>query len=933
MSIYKSIVFFLLSLTANIINAQEIPPIQVYSPETYNAETQNWSITQSGNDYIYVANNRGLLEFNGAKWKLYETPNQTILRSVKAVDNIIYTGCYMEFGYWMRDDLNQLQYTSLSKELESPMIVDEQIWNIIALDEFIVFQSLDRLYSYNTNSKSFNIINSETTLTKMFEVNNTIYYQKLNQGIFKIENGKETLFSDDDFLKKNRVINIFNIDGDFIIQTNQEGFFVLENNVLSKWNIPANKVISNLTVYSSIKLKDGSFAIGTISNGIIKLNTQGQIVYDYSQRNGLSNNTVLSVFEDKNDNIWLGLDNGINCINSSSPFRVYYDEKGQLGAVHAAKVYKNKLYLGTNQGLFVKPLGSIEEFKLVEGTKGQVWCLEVYDDALFCGHDLGTFIINDDKTQQILDVDGTWGIKQIPNTDNLLLKGSYNGLSILEKVNGDWAFRNKIDGFDISSKFFEVLNHDQILVSHEYKGVYKLDVNSDYTKVLEVKKDTTVKKGLHASLIKFNSEVLYAYEDGIYGYDDDKDLFVKDTLLSKVYNPETYVSGKLVNTSGKLWSFSQRNINFISPGLLSNTPQITRIPLSSDLRESITGYENIIPIDNQKYLIGSSSGYIVIDLDKMRNQSYRITINSISNYALDAESGTIETTNNKEFHNKNNNFEFTYSIAEFDKYLESEYQYKLKGDYDKWSTWSKSSSELFKNLPFGDYTFYVRGRVGNEITENIAEYSFSVKKPWYLGNIMVLIYALSFIAVAIMTHHIYKRNYKKQKDKLIFEAERELELKELENEQQLMSLRNEQLKQDIDNKNRELAISTMSLIKKNEFLNSIKEELKSVNKTEGLNSVIKIIDKNLNNTDDWKFFEEAFNNADKDFLKKVKAKHPSLTPNDLRLCAYLRLNLSSKEIAPLLNISSRSVEVKRYRLRKKMDLPHESSLTNYILEI
>ena len=89
----------------------------------------------------------------------------------------------------------------------------------------------------------------------------------------------------------------------------------------------------------------------------------------------------------------------------------------------------------------------------------------------------------------------------------------------------------------------------------------------------------------------------------------------------------------------------------------------------------------------------------------------------------------------------------------------------------------------------------------------------------------------------------------------------------------------------------------------------------------------------MNNTDDWHAFEEAFNNADKDFLKKIKAQHPSLTSNDLRLCAYLRLNLSSKEIARLLNISARSVEVKRYRLRKKMNLEHDASLTDYILKI
>ena len=148
-----------------------------------------------------------------------------------------------------------------------------------------------------------------------------------------------------------------------------------------------------------------------------------------------------------------------------------------------------------------------------------------------------------------------------------------------------------------------------------------------------------------------------------------------------------------------------------------------------------------------------------------------------------------------------------------------------------------------------------------------------------------------------------------------------------------MRVKNETLEASIKNKNRELAISTMSLIKKNEFLNNLKSELRQSNNDQDINRVIKIIDRNINNTDDWKFFEEAFNNADKDFLKKIKSKHSSLTANDLRLCAYLRLNLSSKEIAPLLNISARSVEVKRYRLRKKMNLPHEMNLTNYILDL
>ena len=161
----------------------------------------------------------------------------------------------------------------------------------------------------------------------------------------------------------------------------------------------------------------------------------------------------------------------------------------------------------------------------------------------------------------------------------------------------------------------------------------------------------------------------------------------------------------------------------------------------------------------------------------------------------------------------------------------------------------------------------------------------------------------------------------------------QLELKEIEKKQALMVIENEKLSQDIDGKNRELAISTMSMIKKNQFLSKIKKDLKQVDSTQKASSVINIIDRHLNNQDDWKFFEEAFNNADKDFLKKVKNYHPSLTNNDLRLCAYLRLNLSSKDIAPLLNISLSSVEIKRYRLRKKMNLSRNEGLTDHLLSL
>ena len=139
-------------------------------------------------------------------------------------------------------------------------------------------------------------------------------------------------------------------------------------------------------MYNSIQLSDGSFLLGTISDGIIYLNSNGDLNYQINQNNGLGNNTVLSLFEDIDKNIWLGLDNGINYVEMNSPFKIYHDRSGELGSIYAMQIFDNNLYLGTNQGLFYKEINTKTDFKLIEGTEGQVWSLVILDNQLFCGH-------------------------------------------------------------------------------------------------------------------------------------------------------------------------------------------------------------------------------------------------------------------------------------------------------------------------------------------------------------------------------------------------------------------------------------------------------------------------------------------------------------------------------------------------------------------
>ena len=936
--IFAAVLLFLLSLFGSLSTyAQELPPVLSFSPKDYQADNQNWSITQARDNYIYIANNKGLLEFNGEFWALYPSPNQSILRSVFYHDDRLYSGSYREFGFWEKQPSGQLKYQSLSSEIIDIIGADEQFWTIDRLENWIVFQSLDNIYSYDTTSRSIKKISIEGSITKMYKLGNDLYFQIMAKGLYKLQDGQPVLVSDHQIFKDHLIVNLYSQDSKTLVQTDTQGILTLENNP-KLWPSDVDD-FKGYTVYTSLQTDDGSIVLGTISQGAIFLTAEGLQDKRISQEETLVNNTVLSLFEDIDENIWLGLDNGINCINSNSPLLVSKDDNGVLGTVYTSVVYKDQLFLGTNQGLFSRPLSDQNsKFQLVEGSNGQVWTLKLIDNQLFCGHNNGTFMYSGGAFKQISSLQGTWCFKEIPNHPNLILQGNYKGLSILEKKNDKWEFKTKIRDFELSSKFVEFISPTEVLIDHEYKGVYKVKLDSALTKAKDTFKFEDISKSLYSSIVKFNDDIYYAQETGISKYDTKQNQFKLDTLLSKMYTKDSYSSGKLVVTDGEigLWSFNQNSINITLQGKIDDQFRLASIPITSDARSTMSGYENVRMLDNNKYLIGSTQGYIILDYNQFRQLQFNKTlqVNSVSFWENGQPYEYVDLSASPELMNKQNNIRFKYSIPNFENYFASEYQYRLVGFLGDWSPWSNTNEVTFNNLPYGDYEFQVRGRIGELYTTDSKVYSFTIKRPFIVSNIMLLVYVIIFIILSYLVHSTYKQYYKGQKEKLKHQANRELELKDLENQKELMQVKNEKLKQDVENKSRELAVSTMSLIKKNEFLGSIKDELQKTKPVPAnAKKVIKIIDKNINNTDDWKMFEEAFNNADKDFLKTMKTKHPSLTPNDLRLSAYLRLNLSSKEIAPLFNISTKSVEVKRYRLRKKMDLSREISLTDYILSI
>lgn len=921
------LILFLFSLS---IYTQSFPPIQSYTPQEYSAANQNWKISETSKNEILFANSEALLLFNGTSWNNYSSPNGSIVRSVKNIDDKIYIGSHSDFGFFQKSNNGVLIYTSLVEKLNLIIEEDEEFWNILLLDNWIIFQSISRLIFIDKNNNDVKYLKLKGIINNSFSIDKQIYIA-LNTGLFKLVNGQSELVIDSNQLPS-QIVNIFNSENGLLILTSKHGFYLEKSpGVLIRVNSSLDSLNDGFSIFSAIQLQDSSYALGSVGQGLFLLDSDLKSLKKIDKSRGLANNTVLSLYEDIKNNIWLGLDNGITVINNDSPFSIYSDSDGVLGTIYATKLFNKILYVGTNQGLFFKKYNTDEPFTLIKETSGQVWSLIQIDNTLFCGHNNGTFIVSNGSVKKISNTNGSWTFRKISDDSSDVLEGSYYGLKILSKVNEQWIVKNNITGFDISSRFFEISNNGKIIVSHGYKGVYKLSVNSDFTNIIDYELDSVALKGGNTSLAKFDNNIYYNYDKGMLKYNSLSNDFSKDTLLSNLSSKDLLYGIIRNDFDGKLWLFSENNIHYVYKDLVSGNKKVSSIVSTNQLRRTV--FENISKIDESNYVIGTNNGYITLDLDKYKLLPPKVNISKIESYELNQNPIPVSKEEFIQFESSFNNLRFHTNVSNYQKFQPITFEYLLEGYLPEWVSVKESPFIEFNNLKPGDYEFKVRARVGDFYSSNVDSISFSVESPWYFSNFMIANYFLVFAIVFFLFNRSYEKYYREKEQKIIRTNQNKLELIEIEKKQALMAVENIKLQNDIESKNRELAVSTMSMIKKNQFLSKIKSDLKKSESGDKIFSVIKMIDRNLNNKDDWKFFEEAFNNADKDFLKKVKSTHPSLTNNDLRLCAYLRLNLSSKDIAPLLNISLSSVEIKRYRLRKKMQLTHNEGLTDHLLSL
>ncbi len=959
---YKVIYLLLFICSFSEINASSlyygIPGIRNYSRSEYNGGIQNWSFTEAENGLLYFANNSGLLEYNGGNWSLYQSV-KAVNRVVCADGNRIYIGAFNDFGYYEENEKGCLQYHSLTFLIKDKIKDFDEIWRIYKTNFGVVFQSFKAIFIFHDGE--IKIITPDSAFHLSFYVNGFLWVFDEENGLMKYFNGKLQKIPDGDFFRENQIWSILPLnDNEILIGTDNKGIFRYNGKKVMPWNTSVNEQLKKYQLYSAIRLKNNYFAFGTIQNGLIITDTVGNLVLEINKERGLNNNTVLGIGQDYKGNIWLCLDNGISMIEFNTPIS-YFQNYFDIGTGYASAKYGDYIYLGTNQGLFyiklkdfAKPTKTKSDFKLIKGTEGQVWNLTVIDNTLFCGHNNGAYQIQNDKAIKISSTSGTWNFIKIKNTGNILL-GTYNGLLVVENREGLWHFRNKIRGFNESSRFVQYDQLGNIWVSQTYKGIFRIKTDNSCFNVVDIKQFNS-KNGLPSDqsnlLFKIQSEILIASIKGIYSYNYKSNQFELVSRLTSYFNKETWVDYLYQDSEQNIWFSADKQLGVLRLQEDGSYKKITT-PLLKLAKLILPSFENIQELDQDNVLIGIEGGFANYISKNKKDYAKPFTVFISDLRSGDTSEGIFRYNSKKEkqaitpsFRFKNNNISIKFAANNFDT-EETEFQYKLSGFDNDWSEWTTQKFKEYTNLPSGKYTFVIRARSINLSTTAETSYNFVILSPWYLTPIALFFYLCIFILIVYfgqryLSLRIEKSRIaekQKQKEKYL---NRELKLKEeaLITEKEIEHLRNEALRIEMIHKEKELANSTMLLIKKNDILKKLQNDLRNIYSLTGnnqekdkINMLIKRINKEIDNEKQWQVFNLHIEQVYEELFKKLKESYPDLTPRELSLCAYLRMNISSKEIASLMNISVRGVEIGRYRIRKKLRLDRDDNLTEFIFKL
>jgi ligand-binding sensor domain-containing protein/DNA-binding CsgD family transcriptional regulator len=930
-----------------------IPPIWNFSKKQYHAGTQNWDATQDDQGVMYFANNEGVLRYDGVRWRCFPTPNRTVVRAVawSSAEQKLYVGAQGELGYFsFQGPEGRWLYQSLTHLLPESERIFEDVWDIVFFENQVFFRTNRSVFRYYQHT--LQVEYSGAHLNALFASARGLVLQKGWQELLRWEQGQFRNWQQ--LPCESPLTGVFSPNGaSLVFSTLKDGLFRLTDGAISAWTIAANSFLKNNRIYATAAMPGNRWALATSLDGLLIMDASGQLLMRLNKRSGLQNNNILSVFSDHAGNLWLGLDSGIDCVAPDAAFRQLIPDNELEGTGYAAAVYQDHLYLGVSNGIYMAPWQAYynpltgPEFKKIAGSDGQVWSLLLHDNQLMAGHHEGAFQWNTRQLNSVSRAPGAWNF--VPMSPQYAIGGHYGGLVLYKKEAGAWREACRLAGLTESCRF---LVKDQfqgdLWVSHPYRGVFRVRWSEMQPDSIQVDFCGTA-QGFPSNnnnyVFSVAGKAVFCTEKGIYRFDPTQGRFVPDADFNACLQHAGPIRYLREDQSGNIWYVGAREVGRLLVQDLGVKKVVQRVPYPELREKLVAGFEYLYPIDNTRLIFGTEHGFLLYNANAPAEDSlFQLVLSEVharipGDSLLYAGGGTLSPTLAANM----NHLYFEFAATDYREPAFVRYRYQMDGLSGGWSEWSAEASADFSNLAPGKYTFKVQAQRRDGRLSNIVSYRFRIRPPWYASPIAFWLYAAVVIGLFGGYSYRQRRKFELEKAQLTVQHLQKTEEQQRQVEMSraaLLEISHEKMEDEIRFKNQELASATMHLVQKGALLSAIQEQLhqmleKSTQPAvkKEIRQLLGLLDFDAKLDEDWAQFAFHFDQVHVNFLQRLREQFPQLSTNDHRLCAYLRMNLSSKEIAPLMNISIRGVEASRYRLRKKLGLNNDANLAEFILNI
>ena len=933
----------ILSLSAAVSHARtEHPMFLNFEPAAYRSANQNWNIAQGADGFIYVANHKCLMRFNGITWDRFYPfgeSNPEVIRSISADAKTgrIYVGSYDKFGYYSpADEFGELKFTLLSDKVEGPL--GNNLWSICPVGDKVLFLFFSAWYLYDPATDG--ISKGRVTWKRSFVWNGDLYVSD-DTHVKRWDKDKESFVPAFDRDFPSTVLAIWGRNEDEAAAITEASGIIAAGRRDNP--SPSYEELQGgwPTVNRALCTSKGDIIAGTIEKGLYAFAPDGSLLWHLDSSVGLIDDTVLALFEDNRGNIWAAMDKGVVCVLSDSHSFIPVPTS-EYGKKTTLDFKDNRIYLGTNRGLFdVSVKDHIVHVESL-GLKKQVWSISDFEDLLFVGGNSATYILQNGKLDRTTTKGGGTGIRPVMKNNRLfLVQGSNKNLLVYERASdGQWTFKNLISGLTQPVKRIEVDQNNNIWLENKYYGTVRVTLGEDLDSIeSSLNYNTPGHDGpTRTHLAKIEGEIVLYDSGGFYRYDPNSDALVPDLSLDGIFTPQTTIENVLPCGNHEYCFFGDGKAYVLDCS--DPEPRITEIIDFDAFDLTLPEYWNTVKvIGDGQWLFPVEEGLFIYSRNKGQKsasagQSVRIL------KIKDLNSGQEYPVSRREI-----NLPYRASIS-----LELGVENHIGGcpaiqcrmsRYDKEELLYDSYHGLdFHNLKSGKHTLEISlldpfGKPAESLTVQ-----FRVSRPWWSSGWMIALYVILLGALAYGAYGIVHILMSRQKARLEEKNRKALEEEELKHERDLISVKNEQLEKQVFIKSKELAAYSLIEAKRNDVLEKIGRMLAEIRATkpealskEDYDLLDSVIKEGRFSQDEWDKFYENFDLIHDSFFRTLNARYGNLSTNDLRMCAYLRLNMSSKEIATAMGISPKSVDQAKYRLRKKLNLEQRASLEQFLLNI